>query len=306
MEASGHRQRARTDRDRPEPDEVDLASEASGPLLVRAGRRFLADNGTMLASALAYASFFALPSILLVGVGVFSLVAGPGTVASLMEHFRTVMPAQATSLLGDSLQRLAARPSTGVTMTAVGFVLALWSTTGAMTSFMTALNIAWSCEDHRSFVRKRLVSLAMVGAIASAFLLVAVLLMFGPQVERLVASHAGGASGAVPWLWWIAQWPILVGGLLVAFSTLLTLGPAVERRRRLLSPGSLFAVAVWLAVSGAFAVYTGTFGSYNKTWGSLAAVIVLLTWLWLAAVALLLGAEIDAEAERPRPDGRGD
>ena len=186
-------------------------------------------------------------------------------------------------------------------MTIVGFVLALWATTGAMTTYMTALNLAYERKDGRSFVRKRLVALELVAVIGFAFLLVAVLLIFGPALEQLVASHAGPMSGAIGWIWWIAEWPILVVGLLGAFATLLYLGPDVAHPRwRLITPGSVFAAVVWLAASGAFAFYTSSFGSYNKTWGSLAAVIIMLTWLWLAGIALLLGAEINAEAERSR------
>jgi membrane protein len=186
-------------------------------------------------------------------------------------------------------------------MTIVGFVLAVWSTTGAMTAYMTAVNLAYDRKDRRSFVRKRLVAGGMVAVIGIAFLLVATLLIVGPSVEHLVASHAGAASGAIGWAWWIAEWPILLVGLLAAFSTLLYLGPDVEHRRwHFVTPGSVFATAVWLAASGGFAVYTSMFGSYNKTWGSLAAVIIMLTWLWLAAIALLLGAELNAEAERSR------
>jgi membrane protein len=297
------------DRGRPEPDEAQLPDsgrrlslrDRRRGIFVRAVKAFIAHNGTMLASALAYATFFALPSVLLVVVGVFTLVAGPGTITAVMAHFSHVMPAQATSLLGSSLHRLDAHPSTGIAMTVVGAVLALWATTGAMTTYMTALNLAYERKDGRSFVRKRLVALTMVAVIGFAFLLVAVLLIFGPPLERLVASHSGGVSGAVGWIWWIAEWPILLAGLVVAFSTLLDLGPDVKRpRRRLLTPGALLATFVWLAASGGFAVYTSMFGSYNKTWGSLAAVIVMLTWLWLAAVALLLGAELNAEADRTR------
>jgi membrane protein len=314
-----------SERDRPPPDEVALGDEELLPqperreprlrdprvrdltwadrkaIFVRGLKSFLADNGTMLAAALAYASFFAIPSVLLVTVGAFTLLVGPGTITSLMDHFSTVMPGQATSLLGDSLHRLDSRPSTGIAMTVVGAVLAVWATTGAMTSYMTALNLAYGRRDGRSFLRKRLVALEMVVVIGAAFLLVAVLLIFGPQVEKLVASHAGAAGPALDWIWWIAQWPILAIGLLAAFAVLLYLGPDVEHRRwRFLTPGALVAAAVWLAASGGFAVYTAHFGSYNKTWGSLAAVIVMLTWLWLAAIALLLGAEINAEAERSR------
>jgi membrane protein len=291
--------------ERPFPDEAPLAKRLSfrdwRAVFVRAFKAFLAHHGTMLASALAYSTFFAIPSVLLVAVGLFTLVAGPATISSLVGHFSSVLPGQATSLLGGSLHRLDRHPSTGIAMTVVGFVLALWSTTGAMTSYMTALDLAYERKDGRSFVRRRLVAVELVAVIGLAFLLVAVLLIFGPPLERLVASHAGGASGAIGWIWWIAEWPILVAGLVAAFSTLLYLGPDVAHpRRRLVAPGSLFATAVWLAASGGFAFYTSRFGSYNKTWGSLAAVIVMLTWLWLAAVALLLGAEFSAEADRFR------
>lgn len=284
-----------------DPGLHDLSFRDWRAILVRAVKEFLDDNGTMLASALAYSTFFAIPSVLLVVVGAFTLIAGPQTIDTLMAHFSNVMPSQAAHLLGGSLHRLDENPSAGLTMTIVGAVLAVWSTTGAMTSYMTALNLAYERKDGRSFIRKRVIAVELVAVIGVAFLLVAVLLIFGPPVERFVAGHAGPVAGAVGWIWWIAEWPILVAGLLTAFATLLYLGPDVAHPRwRFVTPGSVFAALVWLAASGAFAVYTSMFGSYNKTWGSLAAVIIMLTWLWLAAIALLLGAEINAEAERSR------
>ena len=190
-------------------------------------------------------------------------------------------------------------PSIQALMTVVGFVLALWSTTGAMTTYMTAINLAYDHRDHRGFVRKRFVALEMVAAIGFALVLVATFLIFGPQLERLIAAHAGGARHAIGWLWWVVQWPVLLGGLLAAFATLLYLGPDVEDRPwRLVTPGSLVAAVLWLAFSGLFAVYTSKFGSFNKTWGTLSAVIVTLTWLWLSGTALLFGAAINAEVER--------
>jgi len=270
-------------------------------IVLRAGKSFMADNATMLASALAYSSFFAIPSVLLVVVGGFTLAVGPQTITSLIHQFSRVMPSQASALLGSSLKNLDEHPAQGIAMVVVGVLLAVWTTTGAMTSFMTAINLAYERKDRRSFLRKRLVALQMVVAIGAAFVLVAVLLMFGPPIEHLVATHAGGARGVVGWVWWIAQWPILVGGLLAAFATLLHLAPDEERPSwRLATLGSLVATVLWLAASGAFAAYTATFASYNKTWGSLSAVIVMLTWLWIGAMAILLGAEIDAEVERTR------
>ena len=102
-------------------------------------------------------------------------------------------------------------------------------------------------------------------------------------------------------LWWVVQWPILLAGLLVAFATLLYLGPDVDARKwQFLTPGSLVAALLWIAASGLFAVYTATFASYNKTWGAPPAVIVMPTWLWSTGMALLLGGEINSEVERSR------
>jgi membrane protein len=266
----------------------------------RAAKNTLDDNMPMIAQALAFSTFIAIPAVLLVVLGVFTLVASPGTITTLMRHFGTVMPQQATQLLGQSLTRLTSRPSAGITMTVVGLVLALWSTTGAMTTYMAGLNIAYERKETRGFVRKRMVATTMVACIGAAFLLVAVLLIFGPHIEHWLG-RALGIQGALVYIWWAAQWPILFLGLLAAFATLLYLGPNVERPRwSFLTVGTVVAVVVWLAVSGLFAVYTAHFSSYNKTWGSLAAVIVMLTWLWLTALALLFGGELNAEADRTR------
>lgn len=318
-------QRARETGERPVPDEARLDDETPTPQpereepkldapvglrdlsfadwkasTIRAAKEALNDNVPMMASALAYSTFFAIPSVLLVAVGLFSLVAGPQTIQNLMQHFGHVMPGQATSLLEQSLQNLSAKPSAGILMTIVGFVLAVWSTTGAMTAYMTALNLAYDRKDKRSFVRKRLVAVEMAAVIGFAFVLVAVLLILGPHISNWVGGTVH-AKSVVSWVWWVAQWPVLLGGLLGAFATLLYLGPDVRHPRwQFLTPGSLVAAFIWLAVSGLFAVYTAKFGSYNKTWGSLSAVIVMLTWLWLTGLALLFGAELNAELERSR------
>ena len=317
--------RAKREVTRPRPDEAPLDDVTPGPqperrepqvedlrlrdltfadwkaIVIRAAKSFLEDNMMMLASALAYSTFFAIPSVLLVVVGLFTLVAGPNTIVSVIDHFNTFMPSQATSLLKQSLLRADANPASSIALTIIGFVLALWAVTGAMNAYMLALNIAYERKDGRSFVRKRLVALKMAAVLGAAFALVAVLLIFGPVIERVIASHTGPAGSVVDILWWVAQWPILLAGLLVAFATLLYLGPDVRHRKwQFLTPGSLVAALLWLAASGLFAVYTSKFGSYNKTWGTLSAVIVTLTWLWLTALALLFGGEINAEVERSR------
>jgi membrane protein len=292
----------------PEHDEPKLETAEVGDLsardwfaiAVRAAKEMLDDNMTMIASALAYATFFAIPSTLLAAVGLFTLVTGPETIDTLMQHLGHVMPAQATQLVQGSLVRLDQKPSAGLTMTIVGLVLAFWSMTSAMTSYMTALNLAYDRKDGRKFVTKRVTALAMVVCIGVAFILIAGLLILGPTIEKTVG-NALGIQSVLKYVWWSAQWPILIAGLLASFATLLWLGPDVEHPRwRFLTVGSAIAVVIWLITSGAFALYTSKFGTYNKTWGTLAGVIIMLTWLWLTSLALLYGAEFNAEAERSR------
>lgn len=269
-------------------------------IVIRAAKEALDDQITDLAAALAYYSFLAIPSLLLVSLGVFTLFADAEAINSLLERFGRVMPADATDLLGESLRRLNENDGGSLAMALVGFVLALWSTTGAATAFMRALNRAYDREETRGFVRQRIVAVLMVSVMLVAFALVFGLLVLGPVLSGWIGG-AIGLESVFGWIWWVAQWPVLIVGLLAAFATVLYLGPNVEHPRwQFITPGAVFAVIVWLLVSGLFAVYTATFASYNKAWGSLAAVIVMLTWLWLTGFALLFGAEINAEVERSR------
>jgi membrane protein len=257
----------------------------------------------MLASALAFNAFLAIPATLLLVVGLFSLVAEPTLVDDLMERLGTVAPDDAVSLVRDSLLQLRQRSSTGLTMTIVGLVLALWTTTGAMNTVMTGVNRAHGIEDGRSFPLKRIVALALVLVVGFALLLVAALLVLGPHIERWIADALD--ADWIGWVWWTTEWPLLIGVLFIAFSALFALATDnTSRRWRLLSPGAVIAVLLWLLVSAGFAIYASDFGSYNKTWGSLSAVIVTLVWLWLSGLALLFGAEVDAEWERGRNESR--
>jgi membrane protein len=283
-----------------DPGPTDLSRADWFAIFQRAGKESMNDGIPMIASALAYSSFLAIPSVLLLAVGLFSLLASPNTIQELIDRFSTFMPSEAAQLFGDSLQRLEQKPSTGIVMALVGLVIALWSATSAMTTYMAALNIAYDLEDDRGFARKRLVALGLAAALGAAVLLVGLLLVFGPYVERWVGDVLG-IEGVTSWLWWVVQWPLLVGGLLIAFSVVLYFAPASDRPPwRWVTPGALVALVVWIVASVGFAVYAGLFGSYNKTWGSLAAVIVTLTWLWLTGLALLFGGEVNAEVDRSR------
>ncbi len=283
-----------------DPGLGDLSKRDWIDVFKRAVREALDDGITMTASAVAYSSFFAIPSTLILALGLFTLFSDAETIRDFMDRLDAFMPAEATQLLGDSLTRLEEQPSAGLVLTILGFVLALWASTSAMTTYMAALNTAYDRKDGRSFVRRRLVALGLVIAMGGAIALIVFLLILGPFAQR-GAENLLGMESVLSWAWWVLQWPILISGLLVAFALLQYFGPDVEHRAwRFVTPGSVIAVVVWLAVSAGFAVYTGLFESYNKTWGSLSAVIVTLTWLWLTGLALLFGGEVNAEVERSR------
>jgi membrane protein len=283
-----------------DPGLRDLSKRDYKAIVIRAGKEARDDQITDLAAALAYYSFLAIPSILLVALGVFSVFADESAVQSLIDRVGTVAPAEATALLGDSLTRMTQNSSGGWAMAIIGLLLAIWTTTGAMTSFMRALNRAYDRKETRGFVRQRAVALVMVAIMLTAFALVFGLLVMGPALSGWIGD-AVGLEAVLKWIWWVAQWPVLILGLLLAFATVLYLGPNIDHPKwHFVTPGSFFAVVVWLLASGLFAVYTAMFASYNKAWGSLAAVIIMLTWLWITGCALLFGAEINAEAERSR------
>ena len=291
----------------PDPGLGTLTVRDYRAVLLRACKEALDDHVTNLAAALAYYAFLAIPALLLVAVGAFSLFAGPEAVSSIVERLSGVVPREAVTLIGDALTRTTEQQAgAGVTMAVAGLVLALWSLSGAMQTLMWALNEAYDREETRGFLKRRLTGLVMVVLLLLAFALAFGLLVLGPLVSGWIGS-ATGAEALVEWLWWTAQWPILLLGLLLAFATILYLGPDVDHPRwSFLTLGTVLAVLVWLAASGAFAVYASNFGSYDKTWGSLAVVIIMLTWLWLSSLALLLGAEVNAEMERSRELRRGE
>jgi membrane protein len=155
-------------------------------------------------------------------------------------------------------------------------------------------------DETRGFVKQRLTALGMFFFLLLAFALSFGLLVLGPVIADWLGDLLD-LEGAIGWIWWTLQWPILLLGLLFAFAWVLFLGPNVDHPRwHFITPGAVIAVVIWLVASGLFAVYVSMFSSYNKAWGSLAAVIIMLTWLWLSALALLFGAEVNAEAERSR------
>jgi membrane protein len=295
-----------TERRLRDPGVSDLSRRDYIAVAQRAVKEAIDDQITDAAAALAYYTFLAIPSVLLLAVGAFSLLAGEDAITTVLDKVGDVVPPQTVELLRDALTQVTQNRGGGVVLIAVGTAVALWTATGAMNALIRALNRAYDRDETRGFVAQRLTALVMLACAFVAFLLVFGLLVLGPQLSGWIGDLLG-LEDVVGWIWWAAQWPVLIVGLLLAFAAILYLGPNVDHPRwQFLTLGSVIAVAIWLLVSGAFAVYVSMFGSYNKAWGSLAAVIIMLTWLWLSGLALLFGAEVNAEAERSRELRRGE
>ena len=289
-----------------EPSPSDLTKRDYLAILRRSLKAMSADHMTNIAAALAYYAFLAIPSALLIAVGLFGMLAGRSAVSSLVSHLGGIVPGQAQTLLRGSLTHMTQSKGAGIAVLGVGAALALWSLTGAMQNIMWAMNVAYDREETRGFVRKRLAALPMIALALVGFGLCFAVLVLGPHISTWVG-NAVGMHTLVKIVWWVAEWPLFVAGLLVVFAGMLYFGPNVAHPRwRFLSFGAVLAVVVWLVASGAFTFSASRFGSYNKTWGALSAVVVMLTWLWLSSLALLLGAEVNAEAERSRELRRGE
>jgi membrane protein len=182
----------------------------------------------------------------------------------------------------------------------VGIAAALWTASGYVGAFIRASNVIYEVEEGRSFIKLRplqmLVTLILV--LLLALVLLAVVLT-GPIAGAVGA--AVGLGSTVVTIWNIAKWPVLFLVVVLMFAVLYYSAPNAKLRGlKSILPGAALAVVVWLVASAAFAFYVANFGSYNKTYGSLGAIIIFLVWLWLTNVAILLGAELNAERERSR------
>lgn len=250
------------------------------------------------AATLAYYTFLAIPATLLVALGVFGLLADEHTIRGIIDTLEGVVPAAALELIDQALVRVSSESGTRTGLAVVGLVLAVWTTSGAMGALIRALNRVHGVTDPRNIVRKRGAGVALFFWVVLAMGLSFALLVLGPALSDWLGDAIDN-PGLATRIWWSAQWPILIGGLFLAILGILRGGPARPGRGR--GPtlaGALVAIALWMAASGLFAVYTANFANYGAAWGSLSAVIVMLTWLWLSALAVLLGAHVEEEMER--------
>jgi membrane protein len=287
---------------RPPAGPTDLPRRDWLGVLRRTVREFRNDNLTDWAAALTYYAVLSLfPGIILL-TAVLGML-GHSATQSLITSIQSVGPGAARDLIVNAIRN--AHHYAGP-LAIVGLVGALWSASGYLGAFIRAANAIYDVAEGRPLWKtlplRVLLTLAMVVLLAVC----AVGLVFtGSLATR--AGHLLGIGSVGITVWNIAKWPVLFLLVSLAIATLYWRAPNVRQPGfRWFSPGGLLAVLLWAAASAGFAVYVANFGSYNKTYGSLAAVIVFLVWLWISNLAILLGAEFDAELARGRQIATGD
>ncbi|MGH3403741.1 MAG: YihY/virulence factor BrkB family protein [Streptosporangiaceae bacterium] len=262
---------------------------------------FREDNLPDRAAALTYYAVLSIFPALVALVALVGLVADPATITrQLTKLVSSVGPASAAKTFREPIASLAHGRSTAGILLVVGIAAALWTASGYVGAFMRASNKIYEVEEGRSVIRLRplqmLVTLILVVLLA---LVLVALVVTGPVAARV--GSAVGVSGAAVTAWDIAKWPVLLVVVIFMIGVLYYASPNARLRGlKSIIPGSLLAVGVWLLASAGFAFYVANFGSYSKTYGSLGAVIVFLVWLWITNLAILFGAEVNAERERSR------
>jgi membrane protein len=253
------------------------------------------DQVPLLAAGVAFYSFLALFPAMIAAVTVYGLVADPATVARQSEELADALPADAASLLTGQMEAVTQSPSQSLGLgLVIALALALWSASGGVGNLMSAVNIAYDEEETRGFVRRKVLSLVLtLGAIVFVVLSIGLVAVAPALLDNLVG------AGPVRWGIEVARWLGLLLAVVVALAIVYQVAPDREPAQvRWVSVGAVVATVVWLFASLGFSLYVDNFGSYSKTYGALAGVVVLLLWLWLTMFIVLLGAEVNAEAEQ--------
>lgn len=261
-------------------------------ILVRTYKEFLDDQAPLVAAGVTFYSLLALFPGIGAFVAVWGLFADVTQAQKDLESLAAVLPGGAITVVGDHMANVAAAHEGGLSLAAVsGFAVSLWSANGAMKAIIAGVGIAYDEADERSFLRKTLTSLAFTLGFLTFALAVAAVVVTRPVIE----AHAGAVGSTV---FTLVAWACLFAILVLGLGVLYRYGPSRDRAKwRWITRGSLVAGAAWLTASVGFSVYAANFGTYDRTYGTLGAVIGFMTWIWISAMVVLLGAELNSEIE---------
>jgi membrane protein len=273
-------------------------------VLRRTVREFGDDNLTDWAAALTYYAVLSIFPGLLVLVSVLGLL-GQSAVQPLIDNMRSIAPGPVGDILTTGARSLTEAQGAAGILAIVGVAGALWSASGYIAAFMRASNAIYDVPEGRPIWKTLPIRLAVTVVIGVLLVVSALIVVFTGEL----ANRVGDALGFQSWLvtaWGIVKWPVLVILVSLMLAILYWASPnARQAGLRWVSPGGIFGVIVWVIASAGFAIYVANFESYNKTYGTLGGVIIFFVWLWISNIAVLLGAEFDAELHRGRAIAAG-
>jgi membrane protein len=276
---------------------TELPKRAWWASLRRTVREFQNDKLTDWAAALTYYSMLSLFPMLIVLTALLGLV-GSSATQPLIDNIEQMVPGQSRELLVSAVRELEGSSSTAGPLAIIGLLAALWAASGYVGAFIRASNSIYDIDEGRPIWKTIPLRLGLTLGLVVLLAAAAVGVVTTGGIAERTGQLLGVGSSAV-FVWDLAKWPVLALLISLAFALLYWAAPNVRHPGfRWLTPGSALAVVVWIVASLGFALYVANFGSYNKTYGSLAGVVVFLVWLWISNLAVLFGAEFDAELAR--------
>jgi membrane protein len=264
-------------------------------ILWRSWAEFSDQNLFLITGGVTYAILIALFPGLAAFVSLYGLAFNTAQIEKQVAALSGVLPAQTQELLSQQLHSLAEGSKGALGFAAiVGLLLALWSASRGMSGLITGINIAYEEKERRSFFKFNLIALCLTLVFVVGGVLAIALIAVLPIVVAFLEIGL-----AAKWLLLLAQWPLLIILVLAGLAVLYRFGPDRDKPQwRWVTPGAIAATALWIVASIGFTVYVANFNSYDKTYGSLGGMVILLTWLYLSALMVLLGAVINAQSER--------
>lgn len=279
---------------------LDLQGVGVFELLKRTVKEFSKNDMTTYASALAYRAIFSLFPFLLFLIAMLGMLDLQEFFTWLREQVSMMLPPDALNLVNPVIDQMQHQKSG---LLSVGILVALWSASIGVRSLMNAMNKAYGVEEGRPAWKLMLLSVLYTIGLAVILLMMAGLMIVGPQVIEWLASHVG-LKDIVVILWTWLRLPVVVFLMMLVVAVLYYVTPDVEQKFRFITPGSVLAVIVWIAASVGFGIYVNNFGNYDATYGSIGAVIVLLLYFYISAAVLLFGAEMNAVIEHASQEGK--
>ncbi len=269
--------------------------------LKRTVREFRDDNLTDWAAALTYYGVLALFPALIAVVSIVGLVGDPDeTTQTINDVVRDLGPSSAADTFEGPVESITADRGRAGVLFFVGLAGALWSASSYIGAFIRASNVIYEVDEGRPFWKLRPLQIAVTLTMVVLVSLVSLALVLSGPLARSVGEAAGLSDSLVD-VYQLVKWPLLVLVVLGMLGLLYYTAPNVKLPHfRWITPGSVLALVLWLLASAAFALYVGNFASYDKTYGTLGGVVSFLVWLWITNIAVLLGAELNAEVERSR------